>query len=61
MYVCIFSVLVLSFVGSSLVTGQCPVQRILTTVCKIHSFILILNGNRQEGPISRRKRKKNFA
>lgn len=39
---------VFSCVGTGLVTGLIPLQRSPTTVCKIHSFALILNGNRPQ-------------
>jgi hypothetical protein len=38
MSVCFYSVLVLSCVGSGLVTGWSPVQGVLPIVCKIHNF-----------------------
>jgi hypothetical protein len=55
---CVISVLVLSSVGSGLVTGGSPYQGVLPNDCKIYSFRFILNGNRPEGLIRRKKKKK---
>jgi hypothetical protein len=53
---------VLSCLGRSLATGSSPVQGVLTTVCKIHNFII--NSEREQvrepNPSSKRKRKKCF-
>jgi hypothetical protein len=40
MYVSVFSMLMLSYVGSGLVTGWSPIQGVLPTVCKLHNFII---------------------
>jgi hypothetical protein len=57
LYVYVFSVFVLSCVGSGLATSWSPVQGVLPTVCKIRSFRLILNGNRPQGLIRQRMKK----
>jgi hypothetical protein len=49
MYAFFFSAFELSFVGSGLAAVWYLVQGVLPTVCKIYSFILILNGKRVEG------------
>jgi hypothetical protein len=60
MSACVYSVFVLSCVGSSHAKGWSPVQGVLPTVSVIlvHSFRLILNGNRPEGLI--RKEEEEF-
>jgi hypothetical protein len=47
-----------SCIGSGLAVGCSPLQGVIPTVCKIQTSILILNGNRREGLIGRRKKKK---
>jgi hypothetical protein len=47
-----------SCVSGGLAVGCSPFQGVLPTVCKIQSFRLILNGNRQEGLAGQRKKKK---
>jgi hypothetical protein len=54
----LFSVGLLFWVGSGLAMGRFFVQGSLQTVPKIHSFILILSGNRREG-LTRQWNKKN--
>jgi hypothetical protein len=43
MSVCVLSIFVLSCAGRGLATGWSPIQGVLPTLCKIHSFTLILN------------------
>jgi hypothetical protein len=44
----LFSVFMLPFVGSDLSMDTFSVQRVLPTACEIHSFRLILMGNKPE-------------
>jgi hypothetical protein len=48
-------VFVLSCVGSGLAAGSSSAQGVLTIVCKIRNFKLILNENRPEGLIRQTK------
>jgi hypothetical protein len=47
----LFSVFVLSYVGSGLATGWSHAQAVLPTVYKSYNFRLILKGNRPQGLI----------
>jgi hypothetical protein len=57
------SMFVLFSVGSGLAAGRLPVQGAMPTlpsVCKIHSFRLILNGNRPADLICQGRRRKKY-
>jgi hypothetical protein len=49
MDVCLHFSMFMILVGNGLATSRSPVQGVLQIVCKVHSFRLILNGNRPEG------------
>jgi hypothetical protein len=49
MDVCVYSVFVLSCIGIGLVTGWSPVQLVLPTLCKIHSFRIISERDHARG------------
>jgi hypothetical protein len=59
MFVRVYSVSVLSCVGSDIALGSSPVQGVLPTVCKIWKLSdMFRNENRPEGLISQREKMK---
>jgi hypothetical protein len=50
MDVCVYSVFVLSRVGSGLATGLLSVQGVLPTVCKVHNFRINSEWEHARGP-----------